>query len=96
MPRAYKWEVPLRALRSLTEEHKAEGPERTGRRWFSSAEVSERSESLCRWEVSQRAVAVAMNRHKSKGLVEGRRVRQQTFSQAKVEVWEWRLTESQE
>ena len=87
MARAYKWEVPLRALRSLTEEGSA------GSRWFSSAEVSERAESLCRWEVSQRAVAVAMNRHKSKGLVEGRRVRQQTFSQAKVEVWEWRLTE---
>lgn len=91
MPRAYKWEVPLRALRSLTEE---EGP--AGRRWFSSAEVSERAESLCRWEVSQRAVAVAMNRHKSKGLVEGRRVRQQTFSQAKVEVWEWKLSEELE
>jgi hypothetical protein len=91
VPRAYKWEVPLRALRSLTDEHSS-NPEGSGRRkWFSSAEISDKSESLCRWEVSQRAVAVAMNRHKSKGLVEGRRVRQQTFSQAKVEVWEWKL-----
>ena len=86
MPRKYKWEVPLRALRALTEES-----EQGGRKWFSSAEISDRSESLCRWEVSQRAVAVAMSKHRKSGLVEGRRVRQQTFSQAKVEVWEWKL-----
>jgi hypothetical protein len=83
MARSYKWQVPLKALTQLGEE--------TGRSWFSSAEVSERAESLCRWEVSQRAVAVAMRKWMRQGVVEGRKVRQQTFSQAHVEIWEWKV-----
>ncbi len=85
MARDYKWKVPLKALRALSAEN--------SRSWFSSASISERAESMCRWEVSQRAVAVAMRRWKSKGVVEGRKVRQQTFSQASVEIWEWRVIE---
>lgn len=83
MARSYKWQVPLKALNILSDE--------TGRSWFSSAEISERAESLCRWEVSQRAVAVAMRKWIKQGVVEGRKVRQQTFSQAHVEIWEWKV-----
>jgi len=83
MARDYKWTIPMKSLVVLTEE--------TGRSWFSSAEISEKAEVLCRWEVSQRAVAVAMRRWMTKGRVEGRKVRQQTFSQAHVEIWEWKV-----
>lgn len=83
MARSYKWEVPLKSLKVLSDE--------TGRNWFTSAEISDRAESMCRWEVSQRAVAVAMRRWLRKGTVEGRKVRQQTFSQAHVEIWEWKV-----
>jgi len=85
MARNYKWTIPMKALVALTEE--------TGKSWFTSAEVSERAEGLCRWEVSQRAVAVAMRRWMKNDRVEGRKVRQQTFSQAHVEIWEWRVKE---
>jgi hypothetical protein len=50
---------------------------------------------MCRWEVSQRAVAVAMRKWMKQGIVEGRKVRQQTFSQARVEVWEWKLLDEE-
>ncbi len=83
MARAYKWTVPLKALRALTNA--------TSETWFSSGTISELAESMCRWEVSQRAVAVAMRKWMKDGVVEGRKVRQQTFSQARVEVWEWKL-----
>ena len=48
---------------------------------------------MCRWEVSSRAVAVAMRRLMKQGVVVGRRVKQQTFSQAHVEIWEWKVIE---
>ena len=83
MARNYKWTVPLKALRALVSE--------TSGTWFSSGSISDRAESMCRWEVSQRAVAVAMRKWMKQGIVEGRKVRQQTFSQARVEVWEWKL-----
>lgn len=44
MARNYKWQVPMKALQALTSEQPHRG-------WFTSAEISERSESLCRWEV---------------------------------------------
>ncbi len=83
MARNYKWTVPLKALRALTTESSGE--------WFSSGTISDRAESMCRWEVAQRAVAVAMRKWMKDGMVEGRKVRQQTFSQARVVVWEWKL-----
>jgi len=85
LAREYKWEVPLKALKVLTND--------SSNRWFSSAEVSEQAETMCRWEVSSRAVAVAMRRWKKQGVVDGRRVKQQTFSQAHVEIWEWKVIE---
>lgn len=85
LARNYKWEVPLKALKVLTND--------SSNRWFSSAEVSEQAEGMCRWEVSQRAVAVAMRRWVKLKQVEGRRVKQQTFSQAHVEIWEWKVIE---
>jgi|TARA_R110002020_G_C16181059_1_gene764839 hypothetical protein len=96
MARSYKWTIPLKALEALTLETSG-GPEGgTGSGWFNSGSISERAESMCRWEVSQRAVAVAMRKWMAKGIVEGRKVRQQTFSQARVEVWEWRLLEKRD
>ena len=65
MARNYKWQVPMKALQALTSEQPHRG-------WFTSAEISERSESLCRWEVSQRAVAVAMRRFMKNGKVDGK------------------------
>jgi len=85
LARNYKWEVPLKALKVLTND--------SSNRWFSSAEVSEQAEGMCRWEVSQRAVAVAMRRWVKLKQVVGRRVKQQTFSQAHVEIWEWKVIE---
>jgi hypothetical protein len=36
-----------------------------------------------------------MRKWLKQGVVEGRKVRQQTFSQARVEVWEWRLIDQE-
>ena len=90
MTRKYKWRVPIEALRSLSKE-----PELVARNngWFTSAEISERAESLCRWDVAPRAVTNAMKLHSKHNRVEGRRVKQQSFSQANVEVWTWKLME---
>ena len=45
MARNYKWQVPMKALQALTSGT-------TPPRVVHHAEISERSESLCRWEVS--------------------------------------------
>jgi len=91
MVREYKWRVPLEALRSLSSD--SELVARTDG-WFTSAEIAARAEDLCRWTIAPKGVTNALKLHMKHNLVEGRKIKQQSFSQAKVEVWTWKLREA--